>query len=390
MTINVHSRAPVDTLDIYWDTESQVDSQGKYRWHALQKGVRLTQLPDKRYIFHAELTDLIPGQTYYFIVGSAKYGFSEEKKFRTLSLEGPLRLIEGGDWEETPEAEALARKAAEYAPDALLLGGDYPSHALEWVDYREWDAWLDVCTRQMQTPDGRLIPMILAIGNHEVKGGFGQTSSEVTFFFHYFKQDPSGKSYFARHLGKDLLLVVLDSGHTAAHDGEQKLWLENTLQQYAQMPIKFALYHVPLYPSVRFAEKDFFYHLLYKTLELRNEKDVADRIYNPYSQLAREHWGPLFDQYHITAAFEHHDQALKRTYPLKDGQFHPEGTVYLGDGGWGPQLQYPVVQSYFRDYFAQAIAKVHFFWLIDIKEGQITFQAISATGEVYDTYLKRY
>ena len=68
----------------------------------------------------------------------------------------------------------------------------------------------------------------------------------------------------------------------------------------------------------------------------------------------REHWLPLFDEYGVTAAFEHHWHVMKVTKPLRnnevslffldlDGwtrlmtakQVHEGGTVYFGDGGWG-------------------------------------------------------
>ena len=41
---------------------------------------------------------------------------------------------------------------------------------------------------------------------------------------------------------------------------------------------------------------------------------------------------PLFDNYHLTAAFEHHDHAFKRTHLLRANQTDPGGTLYLGDG----------------------------------------------------------
>lgn len=40
----------------------------------------------------------------------------------------------------------------------------------------------------------------------------------------------------------------------------------------------------------------------------------------------------LCDRYGLTAAFEHHDDVLKRTLSLRAGQRDASGTIYLGDG----------------------------------------------------------
>jgi hypothetical protein len=53
------------------------------------------------------------------------------------------------------------------------------------------------------------------------------------------------------------------------------------------------------------------------------------------NHLIREHWCPLFDEYGVQLAFEHHDHAYKRTYPIRKGTVDPRGVVYLGDGAWG-------------------------------------------------------
>ena len=46
-------------------------------------------------------------------------------------------------------------------------------------------------------------------------------------------------------------MFLLDTGHISPHGGEQAAWLDAQLSVQRNVPNKFAVYHVPLYPSVR-------------------------------------------------------------------------------------------------------------------------------------------
>ena len=102
----------------------------------------------------------------------------------------------------------------------------------------------------------------------------------------------------------------MDSGHTHPINGAQTEWLAGVLEARQLVPHKFALYHVPAYPSSR----PFNYGI---------------------SKQIRKNWVPLFDKYKLTAAFENHDHDYKRTHPLLEGKTAPKGVIYLGDGAWG-------------------------------------------------------
>lgn len=391
ITINIHNFSEEEEVFIYYDTLSHQGDPRRYRTLISDIGKENPSFLDGRFIHHVELFELIPGKTYYFIVGNPSTGFTQEAKFKTISdQEENLHFVEGGDWEYTQESIEVAKQAAKQNPLAVFLGGDYPSWAYELSDYDKWDAWLDMYCKHMITDDGCLIPMVLAIGNHEVLGGFGQTPDQVPFFLHLFPQNPENRTYFSRCFGKNLILFVLDSGHATSHDGEQLQWLENEFENFKDVPIKFALYHVPIYPCVRFSSKDIIFHTLFQIFFIKGEEEVANRMFAPYSEIGKKFWLPIFDRYRLTAAFEHHDQALKRTHPLRQNIPQAGGTVYFGDGGWGCALQYLPVQSYFRPYFATTMGKVHFFWDIQINESYIKYQAISPKGQVYDSYIQKF
>ena len=318
-------------------------------------------LPDHRRIYHFHLTDLEPGTEYNCQVEDAYYSF------KTLAKKPPYRFVEGGDWENTEPAAQLAKLAASKKPDAVLLGGDYPSNVISTRDYAKWDHWLDVYTKNFG-----MTPLVMAIGNHEVVGGYNQPKAQAPFFFHYFRTKENSESYYTIPLGDDLQLYILDSGHVTSHEKQQE-WLNKNLQNER---FKIALYHVPLYPSVRFAEKGVGYNLSLKGMKVLHKQG---RIYSPGSHSGRQYWLPLFKKHQLQLAFEHHDQTLKRTKEL-------HGTIYLGDGGWGPLKQYPPIQGYFHHYFATIKGKEHFFWLLDI-DREVKITAISKENQRLDSCL---
>jgi len=315
-------------------------------------------IPDRRRIYHFHLKNLEPDTEYTVKVEDSDY------TFKTLALQPPYRFIEGGDWENTKEAAELAKVAASKKPDAVFLGGDYPSNVVSSRDYRKWDHWLDVFTKNFG-----MTPLVMAIGNHEVVGGYNQPKSQAPFFFHYFRTKENPESYYTIPLGEAFQLYILDTGHVTTHE-EQTAWLEQNL---ANERFKLALYHVPLFPSVRFAEKGLAYKLTLKGMQLLNR---SGKIYSQSSNKGRQYWLPLFKKHHLNLAFEHHDQALKRTQEI-------DGTVYFGDGGFGPVQQHLPIQGYFYPHFAALKGKEHFFWMVEIDE-QIEVSAISKENQPID------
>ena len=70
------------------------------------------------------------------------------------------------------------------------------------------------------------------------------------------------------------------------------------------------------------------------------ETDSRWRGKHNKEKAGREAFVALFDQYHVTAAFENHLHSAKRTVPLRGGdglsaESTEPGTVYFGDGNWG-------------------------------------------------------
>jgi len=355
MTVVFQTMEPLSDPKVFYGKGSSAGLSG-YEKDAKGRPTRFPGL--KRWVHFVKLTDLDPGETYYFRAGGSTTGYSEEKKFRTMSRESePVRFVSGGDMWIEPATFQLMVQAASQSPQFALVGGDmaYADGRLSHVNF--WDKWLDAWEEKMVTPSGHMIPMILAIGNHETVGGFAGKKEDAPYFYHFFKQDDKG--YFTRQLGPDIVVYVLDSGHTNPQGGAQASWLAEEMARTASVPHRFALYHVPCYPSYPGAYS------------------------GPYAVGGRKHWVPLFDKFKLRAAFENHYHTFKRTKPLRNNKVDPEGTVYLGDGCWGrpPRKVKPTL-----DWYEAVTASRRHVWLVDVEGSSVRYRAMDPHGKVFDTY----
>ncbi len=355
-------RDPTTTMTIHWHTVGP-DLSSKLEFRAagdpdwLPGEGTSRPMPYSDRIIHAvELTRLVPGTDYEFRLA----GYGHVERFRTMpqtDREG-IRFVIGGDCGTSGAYEAMSREVAKHDPDFAAIGGDIAYENGRASNVGLYYKWLDVWTREMVTPKGRCIPLVVAIGNHEVDGGYGQ-SPEKSPFFHALFSLPGGKSYGVLDFAGYMSLFLLDTGHIHAIDGEQTAWLARHLRARRNTPHLFAAYHVPGYPS----------HREYEGHE---------------STLVREHWCPVFDEFGLTAAFEHHDHTYKRTFPIRHGNVDPQGVLYLGDGAWG-QLPRPVHSVWSKWYLAASASRNHVV-LVTLEAGRRRYEAIDPRGNVIDAF----
>ena len=176
-------------------------------------------------------------------------------------------------------------------------------------------------SRHMIGRNGRMIPMLACLGNHEVDGGYNKPRENAPFFFALFDGLFSETSYATLDFGEYLSLVLLDTGHITPIAGQQTDWLAHTLADRTDHPNVFVVNHVPAYPSAR-------------------NMDGTPALDGKGAQLGtgeenRKHWVPLFEKHRVPVVLEHHDHTLKRTKPLLNGLDNKNGVLYLGDGSWG-------------------------------------------------------
>ncbi|TVR07658.1 MAG: metallophosphoesterase, partial [Planctomycetota bacterium] len=234
-----------------------------------------------------------------------------------------------------------------------------------------WDEWFEANAEGLVSEDGRLVPIVAAIGNHEVRRGFvgrhpdfedsdAWRMANATYFYQLFAF-PGHPGYGTLDFGDYLSLIILDSEHTNRIPGRQTAWLHQALEKRAGQRHVIPVYHVPAFPSHR------------------GYDDTASR-------LAREHWLPLFDiQGNIRVAFEHHDHTYKRTPPIRGLEVsRDDGIVYVGDGAWGVATR-PVHDPETTWYLDRAESVRHAI-IMTIHGDTLDFEVVSEDGDIIDRF----
>lgn len=348
---------PCTTMTLQWHTpldspQDQVFLQGPDgNWQTLQGTSR--PLENLR-VYHLFLDRLTPHTEYAFRIGDDPTLYRFQTAPQTLT--DPLRFVIGGD---AYSSQKLFRKMNQTIvaqnPLFVVIGGDIAyaiqRPALNRASYalKRWLSFLSLWKEQMITTEGRLIPFLLVAGNHDLS----PEQNELFFTLFAF---PEKRLYRTLDFGSYLSLFFLDTGHLDPIEGEQTDWLKAHLSQKSSFAYRIAVYHEGAYPS--------FYPFL---------GDVPVAI--------RAHWCPLFDAYHLQAAFENHSHAYKKTYPIKANQIDPQGTIYFGDGCWGTPPRSP--QSLW--YLEKKMRKNHVFFL-EMTSSACEVQALDLQGKVFDTF----
>lgn len=322
------------------------------------------------WIHRVELTGLEPGTEYLFTIGGSGRVF----RFRTMprDLSRPIRFATGGDVRHSAEMmNRTNRVALQWDPDFIVWGGDLayadgrPDRAYRWVEF------LEIMRTSLVTPEGRVIPVLAGIGNHEVRGayhhnietydGSPEWQREYAPYYYSLFAFPGHPGYGVLDFADYLSLVLLDTDHSGPIEGEQTAWLDRTLAARTRTPHVFPVYHVPAFPSVR----------------------------NPAGsthQRIREHWVPLFERHGVQIAFENHDHAYKRTFPIREGRVDATGVIYVGDGAWGVSTR-PIGRSHTEPawYLDRAHMDRHFI-VVTLHGTGRHLLVVNENGEIIDEF----
>jgi acid phosphatase type 7 len=324
---------PTTTMTIDWHTapgdvaRSSVclSERGANRWASEVEAVQLAWPYGERTIHRVELTGLRPGTEYRFQAGE----FGREYYFRTMPAdidEEPVVFATGGDTQHLQHLlETTNAVALQYDIDFVAWGGDlaYADGGSDDIHLERWQWWFMANMNTLIDDDGRVVPILVAIGNHEVVDGYfyRHTDYEATDtwraqiapYFYTFFAFPGQPGYGTLDFGDYMSLIFLDTDHSNPIEGVQTEWLASMLSERGTrgVPHVFPVYHVPAHPSHR-----------------DPGGEVETRV--------RETWVPLFETHGIELAFENHDHTYKRTHPIRGGAVdEEEGIVYIGDGAWG-------------------------------------------------------
>jgi hypothetical protein len=329
--INVQAHVDVTSITFKYDTEAYYLSHNK---NLAQTGQPVAYVFDQLEKLGARtqhsvlLTSLTPNTRYVFEV---TYGGEVQYTgiYKTLpSATDPITIktVLGGDQGSNKTATEMTASLFGVTPDVIIVGGDIAYDNAIPACYYSWDLWFnqfDSLNKQL----GYHVPLILGIGNHDVGyrafTGNQPDPKNLPFFFqffpqHYAKAGPAvppmseRKSYYHHIIGKSIYFS-LDSNYVVDYKGPQLDWIKTICNAHPTYA-KFAYYHVPTYTTC-FDELD-------------NDEEKRD--------YAKEHWAPVFEQYHFRGIFENHVHMLKKTFPLTNGVHDPtNGVTYYGDGNWG-------------------------------------------------------
>lgn len=364
---------PQHTITAVWITDDP-SCTGLIEWKLQkdeifrQKSAHKTPLEINKqivYFLTADLGFLKPDTFYQFKVE----GLEHLHGFKTApeTLAEPVKFIVGGDvyHDDIEPVVAMMQTAASTNPLFCVLGGDlaysFTSKKSEEENLDRWYAFLSAYSKKMVTGQGAMIPLIPVLGNHDIRGGYLAGVRNAKFFFSVFPT-PGNLGYATLDFGKWLTLFLLDSGHANPVSGEQTTWLRKNLEEKKGVPYIFAIYHVGAYPSFRsFTSKR--------------------------AQEIRKNWCPLFDQYRITAGFEHHDHCLKRSVPITQNVPKEDGVIYLGDGSFGiglPRKPYTPNEWWYLAHTSQSQAV----WEVTLTDSEAVFKALSVNGQILDSTKK--
>ena len=361
---------PAHSISVQWIEKKQkgtfkslfYQKKGEVSW--IQLGLTSDEYLGSSYFIKRCLIENLEASTNYLF---RLEGESTLYKFCTLPLElkEPLKVVAGGD---LMESFSLFRRmnqiAAEKNPDFVVLGGDIAYAAGVGVfrgkhgSISKWVSFFKGWQKSMVGKDGRMIPVTAALGNHDITPTDRRENGENALFFKFFPSFQNS-SYKTLNVGKTLSFFLLDSGHLSQIDSKQVEWLETTFKEKENVKWKIPIYHISAYPSV----------------------------YSPnrkVPKLIRKCWVPLFEKNGVKLAFEHHNHAFKKTFPLLKDQINIEGIIYLGDGGYGAPPRKVTSYSYL-----EKSSSISSFCLMTIDANSLTAETFNIKNEVIDTvYLK--
>jgi len=294
---------------VYYDTVDHGQNYGAYAFNQTPDRSVSAKGMNNRFV---RLSGLTPNTAYYFVIRDSQ-GTSERFWFKTIPDDPSIRLsiIAGGDSRNNRTPRQNANKlVAKLRPHAVFFGGDMTN----WDTSSQWANWMN--DWQLATGgDGRMIPIVVARGNHD-------SSNVVRNLFDI--STAAGGEYYALSFGGNLLRsYTLNSEVTPG--GTQGNWLENDLAANANNHFwSTAQYHRATRPHERGKSE-------------QNDQYAA--------------WSIPFHTYGVQLVMESDSHVVKRTWPVVPStgsgstlgfvrnDTDPNRTVYVGEGCWGAPLR---------------------------------------------------
>lgn len=290
-------------------------------------------------------TGLLPGTTYAYRVGDGDV-WTEWFHFRTASPNPePFSFIYFGDAQADIKTywSRVFHQAFRHAPYAAftLHAGDLINRAENDEQWGEWfnaPGWVNAS-----------VPVIATPGNHEysrdrhAESGSPRLSSFWQPQFTFPQNGPEGvkeSCYYIDYQG--VRIISLNSNEKQE---EQEQWLRDLL---SHNPQKWTIVT--------------FHHPIFSPKAGRDNEEL------------RSLWKPVLDEFKVDLVLTGHDHTYART--------HSEGTAYIVSVS-GPKLY----QLDKQEWMHRSAEKIQLYQIIRIDSGELTYEAYTATGRLYDKFM---
>ncbi|KAF4666308.1 hypothetical protein FOL47_004142 [Perkinsus chesapeaki] len=385
MFVNVHTSIAISSLDIeYISHKGEESVSGSIS--ADQFEVPHLDEHDQRNVYSAYLSDLIPDAIVTFTIRSNDNKLSDtEYTFRTAPINGEVKFLVGGDAGTSKVVEEINSLIGEQSPLFAINGGDVAYDNGMFTCACTWDQYLWEWSK-VTTPDGHMIPLIFAIGNHDI-GANDDNDGAIEMFMDPKQCDNSKRensrplyiAYFpfeevggsapdicdrkVNHVhtaGTGVTIWSLDSMY-AGGPMDAVQFVDSMMPNMSGQINHFAAYHVPMYSNSK-VEK--------------NENNPMRRV-----------WPSLIlDKYSFKVGFEHHAHTFKRTKPMTNNSVADKGVVYIGDGKWGTTgSQLPSNDSIIKgEPFVKSGTDHHVWYVTANSDGRVGLEAINNYGITID------
>ena len=295
-----------DKVEFYFDTVFPVDLNFSHKM-LIDK---IVQTKGMRTHF-VRLSELRPDKRYYFAIKDSE-GYSRIYYVSTVPNDPnqQISFIAGGDSRDRREPRRKANMlVSKLKAHAVLFNGDFTGLDLE----KQWLEWFEDWELSI-AQDGRVTPMVVTRGNHELSNQVLVDLFDV----------PHKKIYYNTTFGGTLInLVSLNS--EILKFGRQRLFLRSTLKEYEDYTWQIMQYHRPVRPHVG------------------HKKEMETQYRN---------FVPLFERYpNVRLALENDSHTCKTTWPIVQSEApgseegfirdDEKGIVYVGEGCWGAPLRQP-------------------------------------------------
>lgn len=307
-------------------------------------------------IFHLQLKNLKAGTKYYAEIADTKNAEPSQKVFfKTAPDEDvPFRFGVIADTESRPFINRLVSEGLwNNRPDFFTILGDLTDGGHQ--DYK--DQWTQEFFPGMDKILGK-VPVFPVAGN-----GDGDL-----FWFNRFFSPPNEHGFYKfQYSNGDFFVLNSNQKEAFSPGGRQYEWLNRQLENsFADW--KFVLLHHAPFSS--------------------DENDYGDAYQGPsdMGDMEIRKIVPLFEKYGVDVVMFGHLHCYERSWPLKKGEIHPDGIVYLQAGGGGGNLEDFAPH---RTWFSAKTHRGYHYCIININDGYLRLDTYDLEHGLIDTFEKQ-